>query len=169
MLKKLIVLLLVLGFANVCFAANYPKHLLDDTNYVLCNGHQGIGYYVDVTSLQILGEDENTCTIYAEIVPAYYDVDWHNPQFSEENTEIHYKNMRSYVFLYDLDAKRSYMYHSEDTEESRAFLKSLHREYISVDNSLFKWLNPEGCWAESGVPYPASIIAYKEIYDKEFE
>ncbi len=168
MLKKIFVLLFILCVSNVCFAANYPKHLLGDSDYVLCDGHMGVGYYVDLTSIQLIDENENTCTIYAEVIPANYGPDFRVSQFTEEDVEINYDYTRRYVFLYDLTAKRIYMYHSEDKEESRAFLKSKQREYIAVDGLLYKWLNPEDCWAVWGVSYPAARIAYAEVYDEKF-
>ena len=168
MLKKLLILLVIISVANVCFAAQYPKHLLDDPDSVLCDGHMGVGYYVDLTSIQLMDEEENACTIYAEVIPANYGPDFRASQFTEEDVEINYDYTRHYVFLYDLAAKRIYMYHSEDKEESRAFLSSKQREYIAVDGLLYKWLNPEDCWAASGVSYPAARIAYKEVYGIKF-
>ena len=166
--KVLLFVLVVVAAQNMCFAANYPKYLLGDTDYVLCDGHTGVGYYVDLTSVQLISEDEDNCIIYAEVIPANYGPDLLASQFSEEDVEINYDNTWQYTFLYDYATKKIYMYHSEDNEDSRFFLRYNRREYISVDNLLYKWLNPKDCWAVWGVAFPAAEKAYKYLYGESF-
>lgn len=166
--KKMLIVVMLCLMCNVCFAADYPKYLLGDTDYVLCDGHTGVGYYVDLTSIQLISEDEDYCIIYAEVIPANYGPDLRLSQFSEEDVEINYDNTWQYTFLYDYATKKIYMYHSEDNEDSRSFLRYKHREYISVDNFLYKWLNPKDCWAVWGVSYPAAKKAYKYLYGESF-
>lgn len=166
--KKMLIVVMLCLMCNVCFAADYPEYLLGDADYVLCDGHMGVGYYVDLTSIQLISEGEDYCIIYAEVIPANYGPDLRASQFSEEDVEINYENTWHYTFLYDYATKKIYMYHSEDNEDSRSFLKYDHIEYISVDNLLYKWLNPKDCWAVWGVVYPAAKKAYKYLYGESF-
>ncbi|MBR3622405.1 MAG: hypothetical protein IKN43_03530, partial [Selenomonadaceae bacterium] len=56
MIKKILTLtfltLVLIIFSNTSFA-NYPTHLNGDKNYILVDGHMGVAWYVDRSSLKV--------------------------------------------------------------------------------------------------------------------
>ena len=55
MIKRIVPLFLMFAIMIVCneALADYPEHLNGNPNYILCDGHQGIGVYVDKSSLNV--------------------------------------------------------------------------------------------------------------------
>ena len=67
MLKKMLVLLFVLGIANVCFAENTLYSLDESDGYIYCANHQELIWYIVEDSLEVDSEDD-MLVIYADIV-----------------------------------------------------------------------------------------------------
>ncbi|MEE3453332.1 hypothetical protein [Dialister sp.] len=74
MMKKLLFILsflVLLAMGQSVFASSsYPDHLGGDPNYILVDGHQGIGYYLDKSSIYLEKDDPqlailqfNVCTV----------------------------------------------------------------------------------------------------------
>lgn len=62
MLKKVIMLVLLLSVGltvtNFAVPAPYVEWLYNDKNYPIVSGRQGIGYYLDLTSLYVIKDDQ---------------------------------------------------------------------------------------------------------------
>ncbi|TCS81414.1 hypothetical protein [Pectinatus cerevisiiphilus] len=55
-MKKVMFVLLglcIISLSQIAFANPYPKYLNGDTNFVMCLGHNGTGWYVDKSSLEV--------------------------------------------------------------------------------------------------------------------
>ncbi len=60
--------LVVLLTASAAFA-EYPKYLGGDRNYILCDGHMGVGFYVDRSSLNVQKYDRRSTSSLSRLYP----------------------------------------------------------------------------------------------------
>lgn len=117
---------------------HYPEHLNGDSNFILCDGHMGVAWYVDRSSLVVEKYDPpqyiidvNVCTV--------QDAD-------RGNTAISYVRTRRYFYNWDLRK----MYADKD------------------GTSDWYYLDPHGNWASTGVVMPAGEIAFALAYNLKF-
>ena len=140
-MKRILMLLLgllVFAVSGVAFA-NYPMYLNGDRNFIRCDGHMGTAWYVDRSSL-VVQEYEPPQYIIAVNVVSVQDADM-------GNTAIH--DVRTMRFFYNYDMQRMYIdRHPNDSD--------------------WRCLNPNGCWAEIGIAHPAGKIAFRLAYGMDF-
>ena len=101
MLKKIIASVIAFGIllmAGVSFA-QYPEHLKGKENYVFCYGHRGVGWYVDVDSLNVELYNPPYYAI-AINVATVQDADKGNTDFQDLKTKH---------FYYEWDVKKIYL------------------------------------------------------------
>jgi len=91
---RMLLLLLVMVLVSTSIAsAEYPVHLNGDRNYILCDGHHGIGYYVVADSLN--SEVYN---------PPYYQISINViavPDADRGKTEIRHVDRRTYGYYWN--------------------------------------------------------------------
>ena len=121
----LVVGLCVFILSGVAFA-NYPTYLNGDRNLILCDGHMGVAWYVDRTSL-VVQKYEPPQYIIAVNVVSVQDADM-------GNTAIH--DVRTMRFFYNYDMQRMYI-------------------ATQPNDSDLRYLNPNGCRVEIGIAHPA--------------
>ena len=113
MKKKSILLavLLMTSIFNVSFAAPAPyvDYLYNDTNYPIIGGRQGVGRYLDLTSLDIIKNDQFGVEFEVNVLSVNHNVDdWENKQpivwtfhyfknYSEPNS-MYYVGHREHAF-----------------------------------------------------------------------
>lgn len=73
--------------------ASYPQYLGGDENYILCDGHMGVGFYVDKSSLNVEEYNPPHYIIAIDVV-SVQDAD-------RGNTEIHKTTTRHYYYNWD--------------------------------------------------------------------
>ena len=83
MKKKVILLaaLLLTGVFSTSFAASAPyvDYLYNDTNYPIIGGRQGVGRYVDLTSLNIIKNDQFGVEFEVNVLSVDHNkADWEN-------------------------------------------------------------------------------------------
>ncbi|MGM9529146.1 MAG: hypothetical protein ACI3XH_04030 [Phascolarctobacterium sp.] len=145
-LKNYICLLMLLfsfSTASVC-GAGYSIYLNNDKNYILCDGHMGQGWYIVRDSLAVEKYEPPEYIISVEMVAAESAVgsveDFYNGGIGKIT------NCFSKRFKYNWDAKTMFVEYNKD----------------------WRYLNPVGCWAESGVFMPAGEIAFALAYNMKF-
>lgn len=138
--KKFFMLLSMLSIMMCsCTAfANYPTHLYGDKNFILCDGHMGSAWYVDRSSLNVQKYEPPQYIIAVNVVRV--------DNADRRSTEI--KNVHTYRFFYNSDLGQMYV------------------DFNNNDN--WRYLNPQGSWAETGISMPAGEIAFVLAYNYKF-
>ena len=140
-MKKFILFLFVciMMTASVAMAYNpYPTHLNDDNNFVLCDGHMGTAWYVDRSSLVIEKYEPPQYIISVNVVTVN--------EADQGNTNI--SLVRTFRFFYNYDLRKMFV----DRD----------------DQSNWRYLDPWGCWADTGGSMPAGEIAFYSAYKQKF-
>jgi len=116
----------------------YPAHLNGDSNFILCDGHMGVAWYVDRSSLVVEKYDPpqyiidvNVCTV---------------QDANKGNTAI--SNVRTYRYFYNWGLRKMYV------------------DYDGTSN--WRYLDPHGCWADTGISMPAGEVAFALAYNLKF-
>ena len=125
--------------ATVAFA--YPAHLNGDPNYILCDGHMGGAYYVDRSSLVVEQYKPPVYIIAVNVVSV--------PDANRGKMKI--SNVKTYHFMYRYDQRNMYV----PMEDPNSDLD-------------WRYLNPKGSYAETGVAMPAGEIAFYLAYNMRF-
>ena len=131
--------LMVLIATTACAFASYPRHLNGDDNFVLVDAHMGTGWYVDKSSLNVQMYNPPQYII-AVNVCAVNDADRGNTNIS---------SVRTMRFFYNYDLRKMY----------------IERNTGSND---WRYLDPDGCWAETGISMPAGEEAFELAYGIKF-
>lgn len=136
----LLVFIEAVGFLPLNAAADnlYPDYLNGDSNYILCDGHMGYAWYVDRSSLTVQKYEPPQYIIAVNVVTV--------PNADRGNTAI--SEVRTYRFFYNSDLGQMYV-------DSRL-------------NDNWRYLDPNGCWAETGIVMPAGEIAFALAYHMKF-
>lgn len=131
--------LCIMAFSQMVFAYNpYPQYLNGDPNFILCDGHMGVGFYVDKSSLNVEKYEPPQYIIAVNVV-SVEDADQGN---------INISNVKTYRFFYNYD---------------------LRKMYVDRDGSSnWRYLSPDGSWAETGVVMPAGEKAFELAYRMNF-
>ncbi len=124
---------------SVTFA--YPAHLNGDSNYILCAGHMGGGYYVDRSSLVVKQYKPPVYIIAVDVVSV--------PDADSSKTKI--SAVKTYHFMYRYDQRNMYV----PMEDPNSDLD-------------WRYLKPNGTYAETGVAMPAGEIAFYLAYNMRF-
>lgn len=129
--------LVVLLTASAAFA-EYPKYLGGDRNYILCDGHMGVGFYVDRSSLNVQKYDPPQYIISIKVISV--------ENADRGSTEMGRVQTKRFFYNYDL-----------------------RQMYVARDgNEDWRYLNPKGSWAETGVVMPAGEMAFALAYHLKF-
>ena len=141
-MKKILLLLSLvctLLLAGTAMAYDpYPNHLGGDDNYILVDGHMGVAWYLDRSSLYV-EKCEPPQYIIAVNVCQVNGADRGNTAISRVLTER---------FFYNWD---------------------LRQMYVDRDGSSnWRYLDPNGSWASTGIVMPAGEMAFYLAYDMRF-
>ena len=133
-MKKTILFLVVMWSmmtVSVAMAYNpYPPHLNDDNNYALCDGHMGTAWYVDKSSLIVEKYEPPQYILSIKVVKVN--------EADRGNTNI--ADVKTFRFSYSYNLKKM---------------------FVDRDNqSNWRYLDPWGCWADTGVSMPAGEMAF---------
>lgn len=142
-MKKIVLLLLSLCLflmAGTASAYNnpYPRFLNGDPNFIRIDGHMGTAWYLDRSSLYV-----------EKYEPPQYIIDVNVCTVNNAdrgNTDI--ANVSTYRFFYNWDLKQMYSGRSDD--------------------SYWRYLKPQGSWAETGITMPAGEMAFYLAYRMKF-
>lgn len=125
--------------SSVAFAYNpYPTHLGGNSNYILCDGKMGTAWYVDRSSLNVQKYAPPQYIIAVNVVTVN--------NANNGNTDI--SQVKTFRFFYNSDLVQMY----ED--------RNLHDDW--------RYLDPNGSWAETGIAMPAGEIAFALAYNYKF-
>lgn len=92
--------LLLMMVSSVAFA-NYPTYLNGDTNYILAHGHQGVGTYVDKTSLNVQEYNPPEYIIAINVITAYSADGSQNGLYNGGEGKIADVTTERYLYNYD--------------------------------------------------------------------
>ncbi|WP_298677788.1 hypothetical protein [uncultured Megasphaera sp.] len=141
-MKKILLLLSLvctLLLAGTAMAYDpYPNHLGGDDNYILVDGHMGVAWYLDRSSLYV-EKYEPPQYIIAVNVCQVNGADRGNTAISRVLTER---------FFYNWDLRQMYV----DRDGS----------------SNWRYLDSNGSWAATGIVMPAGEMAFYLAYDMRF-
>ena len=148
MMKKILFLLLFLFLAVAALPsayANYPTYLNGDRNFILVDGHMGIAWYVDWSSLVVQSYEPPSYIIAVNVISAQSAID--DVQDFYHGGEGTVTGIKTYRFSYDWGSRRM---------------------YADSGSQGWKYLNPWGCWAETGIRMPAGAMAFALAYGLRF-
>ena len=142
-IKTLLFLLVFIetaGFLPLNAAAYdpYPECLNGDSNYIICAGRMDYAWYVDRSSLTVQKYEPPQYIIAVNVVTV--------PNADRGNTAI--SEVKTYRFFYNSDLGQMYV--------------------DSQLNDNWRYLNPNGSWAETGVAMRAGEIAFALAYHMKF-
>lgn len=144
-LLSIVLLLSVLVMSSVAFA-NYPRYLNGDENFILIDGHMGTGWYVDRTSLEVQDYDPPQYIIAVNVISARSAIDDEKDFYNGGMGVI--TGVSTKRFFYNWDSRQM---------------------YIDRDgNSDWRYLDPNGSWAETGIAMPAGEMAFALAYGLKF-
>lgn len=132
------VLIFVMMIASSVALASYPTHLGGDSNFILCDGHMGTAWYVDRSSLNVEKYAAPQYIIAVNVV-SVNDADRGNTSISR---------VKTYRFFYNYNLRRMYV----DTD----------------GNSNWRYLDPNGSWADTEISMPSGEIAFALAYNLKF-
>ena len=133
------VFLLIVSLAGICSAgSNYPAHLNGDPNYILCDGHMGIGWYLQRDSVK---EEENAQD---NLVLSFNLLTVYNP--GEENMELQGRNRYRMLF-----------------EGGKGLAM-----YVLDSSGGKHYMDPNGPSSQTRPLMPAGEIAYYALYGDKF-
>lgn len=139
-MKKMIIsfMAVFMMMISTAFASPYPEHLGGDYNYILCDGHMGSAWYVDRSSLNVQKYAPPQYIIAVNVVRV--------DNADKGNTAI--ADVKTYRFFYNIDLGQMY-----------------------VDRNLndnWRYINPNGPWAETGIVMPTGELAFALAYNYKF-
>ena len=131
-------MILLVATATSAFAS-YQTYLGGDSNYILVDAHMDTGWYVDKSSLNVQMYNPPQYIIAINVCTV--------PNASRGNTSI--SKVQTMRFFYNYDLRKM----------------SIDRHTGSSD---WRYLDPNGCWAETGISMPAGEKAFELAYGMEF-
>ena len=139
-MKKLVIsfMAVFMMMMSTTFASPYPDHLNGDPNYILCDGHMGVAWYVDRSSLNVQKYAPPQYIIAVNVVTV--------PDADKGSTAI--SQVKTYRFFYNSDLVRMY----------------LDRNL----NDDWSYIDPNGSWAQTGIIMPTGEIAFALAYNYKF-
>lgn len=139
-MKKLIIsfMAVFMLMISTAFASPYPDHLNGDPNYILCDGHMGVAWYVDRSSLNVQKYAPPQYIIAVNVVTV--------PDADKGSMAI--SQVKTYRFFYNSDLVRMY----------------LDRNL----NDDWSYIAPNGSWAQTGIVMPTGEIAFALAYNYKF-
>ena len=141
---------LLLGLMVLCISAvasaNYPTYLNGDRNLILCDGHMGTAWYVDRSSLVVQKYAPPQYIIAVNVVTASSAYNNENDFYNGGQGKIN--SVKTMRFFYNWNLREMYV----DT----------------TGNDGWRYLNPNGSWAETGVSMPAGETAFYLAYKMKF-
>lgn len=144
------IILILVGMMILCFSsvasANYPTYLNGDRNLILCDGHMGVAWYVDRTTLNVQKYAPPQYIITVNVVTA--SSAYNNEEDFYNGGKGKITEVRRMRFFYNWDLKEMYI----DT----------------TGRDGWSFLSPTGSWAETGISMPAGEIAFYLAYKMKF-
>ncbi|MBQ1335568.1 MAG: hypothetical protein IIY37_01375 [Selenomonadaceae bacterium] len=128
-------------------AEAYPEYLNGDKDYICCDGHMGTAFYVVASSLNVEKYDPPQYIIAVDVASARSAIDDEN-DFYRNGGAGKITDVRRHRFFYNWDLRRMYV--------------------DSHGNDDWRYLDPKGDWAHTGIVMPAGQVAFLLAYDTEF-
>ena len=122
------------------------QFLFGDENYIYCTGHTGVLFYADKSSVNVMEYDPPEYMISVDVVAASDMYKRSKIDLEPERTKI--SEPKTYIFLYNWDNKEIYV--------------------LDEETQKWKFVNPNGTWADSGITLSASMLAFKLAYGIKF-
>ena len=145
--KLFLFVLAVMLMQSITTAKCAPSQFLfGDENYIYCTGHIGVLFYADKSSVNVMEYDPPEYMISVDVVAAS-DM-YKRSKIDLEPDRAKISEPKTYIFLYNWDNKEIYVL-DEETQE-------------------WKFVNPNGVWADSGIPLSVSRLAFKIAYGIKF-
>lgn len=131
--------MLIFSLAGLCSAGNlYPDHLNGDANYILCDGHMGVGWYLQRDSVKKEENIEGNSVISFNLLTVY--------DAGKDNMEI--KSRTHYRMLFESG-------------------KGLAM-YVLDSSGGKHYMDPNGPSSQTRPLMPAGEIAYYVLYGDKF-
>lgn len=144
-LVSMVVGLLILATSSLALANNLT-YLNGDRNFIMVDMHMGSIWYVDRSSLVVQQYEPPQYTIAVNVVEARSAIgDERDFLNGGEGAIVSVKTKR---FFYNWDLRRMYVDRN--------------------GNSDWRYLDPNGCWAATGISMPAGEIAFALAYNLKF-
>lgn len=148
MLRKLFLFVLaVMLMQSITTAKCAPaQFLFGDENYIYCTGHTGVLFYADKSSINVMEYNPPEYMISVDVVAVSDMCKSSRIDLEPDRTKI--SKPKTYTFLYNWDNKEIYV----------------------LDDETQKWrfVYPNGAWADSGIPLSVSRLAFKIAYEVQF-
>lgn len=143
----MVVGLMVMMISSVAFA-NYPTYLNGDSNYILVDGHQGVAWYVDKSSLNVQEYNPPSYIIAINVVRAVSADGTEDGLYNGGEGTI--SGVETYRFVYEYDKK------------------TMYRLSGTYGGGKLTYLDPNGSWAQNGVALPTGEMAFYLAYGIPF-
>ena len=134
---SLTVMLFCILLSSTVLASNYPTYLNNNRNYIFCGGHQGVGWYVDRTSLVVQEYNPPHYIIAVNVVIASLSSDGF--QLDRVNSPIINKVETRYYY-YNWDERKMYRLNNKDNK--------------------YHYIPPVGSLAETGHEFSGELAFY---------
>ena len=121
--------------------ASYPDHLNGDPDYVCTDGHMGAGWYMKKSSLNV---ESYSPPIYVISVSVYTVND-------ADRGNTNYTKVETFRFRYDWDSRSMYV-------------QTRDKDW----NYSWRYLDPNGSWAKTGISMPTGEMAFYVAYRQKF-
>lgn len=139
--------LMLFALSSVAFASDFirPDYLNGNRNFIICDEHMGLAYYVDRSSLVVQKYAPPVYRIAINVVSTTR-ADGQERGDDDKTASRKINGVDTYQFFYNWDSRMMY-----------------------VDNGDgWRYLDPNGTWAETGVSMPAGEIAFYLAYHMNF-
>lgn len=141
----MIIGILILTMSSLALA-NYPTHLNGNQNFILVDGHMGTAWYVDRSSLIVQQYEPPQYTIAVNVIAARSAIGDEQDFYNGGSGVI--TSVSTKRFFYNWDLRQMYVDRN--------------------GNSDWRYLNPNGSWAETGISMPAGEMAFALAYNLKF-
>ncbi len=147
-MKTILSLFIFLFVTSATSASIYPPYLYGDKNLIYCGAHQGIGFYIDKSSLIIEENTSSRCRIAVNELTAEFTSDG----FHLDRLDSPIVNTKKSLFYYDLNNLKMYKW----VEPSKY-----------VKGNEWAYIYPVGSFAMTGHSFSGEIAFYI-AFNKKF-
>lgn len=162
----LLIVLSVMEYTSVAFAADAERYFKGDKNYILCGASMGAGFFVDRNSLKIEKYEPPIYILSIDTLAAgYYFMDRSKSHLGRRHTD---------KFMYDYSKREMYLY----TPNGGSDMKWRYDNYYGNNinklskkinwNSQWTYVDPDVFYGEGAVFPTAGEIAFALAYGVKF-
>jgi len=162
----LLMIIVVMNFMSVAFAADEENYFKGDKNYILCGAAMGAGFFVDRNSLKVEKYDPPIYILSIDILDAgYYFMDRSKSHLGRRYTDR---------FMYDYSQRKMYLYTPNGGGDMKWRYENYYRDNKeklnkNIDwNSQWTYVDPDVFYGEGAVFPTAGEIAFALAYGVKF-